>query len=512
MYSIGFAIHSEVGRIRKNNQDAGYASPNLLLVADGMGGAAAGDLASAVAANEAARSDHRPANSDEALERIAGMVARANAKLTDLIDEDLELDGMGTTFCGVMFDGTSFSLAHVGDSRGYLLRDGELTQLTHDHSWVQSLIDEGKITPEQAAIHPHRSLILKVLNGQVTFEPDFDVIEAQLGDRIMFCSDGLSGLISDTDIHELLGIDDREQAIERMAQAANDAGGHDNITIVVADVVEQDDALDAVEGVLVGSATEVTVPRTGQLAQEKGLAAKEAPYPAPAESPTATTTDSHDESEAARYSPQESKRRWPGVLALILAIGLVIGGGTAGVWAYSKSRYFVTADDGVVTIYNGLPGAFLGIELNSFVEETGPNVADLPVFYQERVERGIQVDSLAGARGTTGELHRIADECIATRERRRQPKPTPTPTVSPSPSPSASASPTTPGLPFQSAEPAASGTPTAPGLPFQSASPSTSPGPSTFPTSASSGVTYLFPTELGTVAPTDEAEADPGEC
>ena len=145
MFSLRFAAHSEVGRVRKNNQDAGYASPNLLVVTDGMGGAAAGDLASAVASTEVARSDHRAESGEEMLERIAGIIARANAKLTDLIDEDLELDGMGTTFCGAMFDGRQFGLAHVGDSRGYLLRDGELTQLTHDHSWVQSLVDERQV-------------------------------------------------------------------------------------------------------------------------------------------------------------------------------------------------------------------------------------------------------------------------------------------------------------------------------------------------------------------------------
>ena len=277
MFSIRFAAHSEVGRVRKNNQDAGYASPNMLLVTDGMGGAAAGDLASAVASTEASRSDHRAASGEEMLERIAGIIARANAKLTDLIDEDLELDGMGTTFCGAMFDGNQFGLAHIGDSRAYLLRDGALKQLTHDHSWVQSLIDEGKITPEQAATHPHRSLILKVLNGQVTFEPDLELIDAHLGDRIMFCSDGLSGLVDDATITELLSIEDQAESIEQLSKAANDGGGHDNITIVVADVVEQDDELDVVPGTLVGSATEVKIPHGPVVEGQKGTADKGPP-------------------------------------------------------------------------------------------------------------------------------------------------------------------------------------------------------------------------------------------
>lgn len=487
MYSLSFSIHSEVGRIRKNNQDAGYASPNLLVVTDGMGGAAAGDLASAVASLEASRSDVRPADSEEALERIAGMVARANAKLTELIDEDLELDGMGTTFCGVMFDGTQFALAHVGDSRGYRLRDGELVQLTHDHSWVQSLIDEGKITPAQAAVHPHRSLILKVLNGQVTFEPDFEILDAQLGDRLMFCSDGLSGLVEDDEILELLAEDSIEDAIERLARAANDNGGHDNITIVIADVVEQDDELDARAGVLVGSATEVEVPRTGQLAQEKGGHDKEAPYP-PAPSPASSPY--HDDDEVARYSPQEPGRRWPGIVGLILAVAVVLGGSAWGVWAYSESRYYVSADAGDVAIFNGLPGN-VPLLPASLIERTDIRTDDLPPYHQDKVAGAITSGSIEQARGTVEALRVISEDCIAARERRLNPpaKPTPSPTASPSPTPSI------PGLPFATERPTSTRSATV------------SPGPAGTPRA-----TYLFPSELGTVAPDDVAEADPGEC
>ncbi|NHB85319.1 hypothetical protein G7085_13695 [Tessaracoccus sp. HDW20] len=263
MFSLRFTAHSEVGRVRKNNQDAGYASPTMLLVTDGMGGAAAGDLASAVASTEAARSDARATDGEEMLERIAGIMARSNAKLSALIEEDLQLDGMGTTFCGAMFNGEQFGLAHIGDSRGYLLRDGELRQLTHDHSWVQSLIDEGKITPAQAAVHPHRSLILKVLNGQDLFDPDYELLEARLGDRIMFCSDGLSGLVDDEVMAGLLAIDDLDEAAARLAGTAYDNGGHDNITVVIGEVADQDDELDAAPGLLVGSATEVEIPGPG---------------------------------------------------------------------------------------------------------------------------------------------------------------------------------------------------------------------------------------------------------
>ncbi len=249
-FSLRFAAHSEVGRIRKNNQDSGYASPTMLLVTDGMGGAAAGDLASAVAAQEAARSDQRAADGEEMLERMAGMIARANTKLTELIEEDLELDGMGTTFCGAMFNGTQFGLAHIGDSRGYLLRDGELTQLTHDHSWVQSLLDDGKITPEQAATHPHRSLILKVLNGQVEFEPDLDVLKAQ-GGRPFPCS-APTGSATWWTMRTLrrvpLPSTTRPPPSHGCQRRPTPTAGTTTSPSWIGDVVPQDDALDALGG------------------------------------------------------------------------------------------------------------------------------------------------------------------------------------------------------------------------------------------------------------------------
>ena len=476
-FSLAFTAHSEVGRIRKNNQDAGYASPTMLLVADGMGGAAAGDLASAVAATEAARSDNsadiRDSDGEEMLERIAGMIARSNTKLSDLIEDNLELDGMGTTFCGALFNGTQFALAHIGDSRGYRLRDGELTQLTHDHSWVQSLIDEGKITPEQAATHPHRSLILKVLNGQVHFEPDLDVFDAELGDRLMFCSDGLSGLIDDDLILELLAEEDRDKAVEQLAMAANENGGHDNITIVIGDVVEQSAAIDDAESTLVGSAVEVDIPRAAAAPTPEGSG-----YPTPPSDSDVVVEHSAD--EAARYAPTEGKRRWPGVIATVLAIVLVMGGGWWATSAYVSSRYFVSADDGQVAVFNGVPGNVLGFQLNDLVERTDIPVDDLPRFYRGEVESAINVGSLEAAESTVGSLRDMAQLCVAIRKERREARETPAPTASPTPTstssttPSASPEPTAPegpGLPqspvgsptaTQTSAPASTATATAP--------------------------------------------------
>lgn len=429
-FSLRFHAHSEVGRVRKNNQDSGYASPNLLLVADGMGGAAAGDLASAVAITEAARADVRMA-SEELVPALAGVVRRTTDKLAALVMADPSLDGMGTTFCGAAFSGSTLGLVHIGDSRCYRLRDGTLTQLTHDHSWVQSLIDEGRLTPEQAANHPHRSLILKVLNGQPSMIPDYDTLRVSLGDRYLFCSDGLSGLVDEEGIRRIMAIPDISVSCDALAEAANLAGGHDNITVVIGEVVEHDPALDAAPAELVGSALEREIPSTTPSATPGGGDATTAPPPVTAPAAGATPVPDSDP-ERARYEPQgRNHRRWPAITAGLLAILLIVGGATWGVVSYGQSRYFLADADGRVGIYNGLPGALLGHQLNTVVELSNVATADLPKFYQRAVQNTIGVASLEEAHATAARLRVLAEKCVAVREERLN-RPTPSPRPTPS--------------------------------------------------------------------------------
>src|SRR4029453_1459168 len=234
---LKYVTHSEIGLIRKNNQDSGYASPHLVVVADGMGGAAAGDLASAVAIDTIRKID-APTTGEQMLEVLASAIHQANDKIAELIESDFSLEGMGTTVTGAIFDGTQLGLAHIGDSRAYLLRDGHLERLTHDHTWVQSLVDDGKISESEAALHPHRSLLLKVLNGQPTNDPDLTMVPVVPGDRLMFCSDGLCGLIGAHVIASPLPLPDLNDAAERLVVESLHEGGIDNITVIVADVVE----------------------------------------------------------------------------------------------------------------------------------------------------------------------------------------------------------------------------------------------------------------------------------
>lgn len=241
--SLRYTAHSEIGLVRKNNQDSGYASAHLLMVADGMGGAAAGDLASAVAVTRLRALDQELSGAADApvgedlLSRVTQRVHDANELIADLAADNPALDGMGTTVTAAAFDGHDLAVVHIGDSRMYRLRRGSFVRVTHDHSWVQSLVDEGRLTPEQAATHPHRSLLLRVLNGAPNNDPDVGLVDAAAGDRLLLCSDGLCGLVDDTDLARMVAVPDRADALAQLIAAAHAAGGSDNITIILADVV-----------------------------------------------------------------------------------------------------------------------------------------------------------------------------------------------------------------------------------------------------------------------------------
>ena len=261
---LRYVAHSEIGPIRKNNQDSGFASPHLLVVADGMGGAAAGDLASAVAIDTVRQVDQETSG-EQMLTVLGTAVGQANERIAHLVDADPSLDGMGTTLTGALFDGTELGLVHIGDSRAYRLREDRLERLTHDHSWVQSLVDDGKISEADAAIHPHRSLLLKVLNGQPANDPDLTLVPVAAGDRLMFCSDGVCGLIDDEEIEAALKLPTLDAAVERLVSEALAEGGIDNITVIVADVVEAD-GTDA--PVVLGAAGERAIPSMDGQAPE----------------------------------------------------------------------------------------------------------------------------------------------------------------------------------------------------------------------------------------------------
>ena len=237
MLRFDYTASSHVGLVRDGNEDAGFAAPYLQLVADGVGGAAAGEVASAttayvVSAFAAAGQDVDP----EVLLRAA--VGEAHRQLQEGVRRSPEWAGMATTLTAVIAREDTFYLVHVGDSRAYVLRDGELTQITADHTLVQSLIDDGSLTEEEAMDFAFRSVVLRSVNADEPTEPDIGPVDLRVGDRLLLCSDGLSDLVPDDDIREALSAEEREDATNALVAAALAAGGRDNVTCLVADVVD----------------------------------------------------------------------------------------------------------------------------------------------------------------------------------------------------------------------------------------------------------------------------------
>jgi len=444
--ALRYVAHSETGLVRKNNQDSAYVSPTMLVVADGMGGAAAGDLASAVAIRELKAADGT-FTGEEMLDVVAEAIDRAGEAISELVTSDPRLDGMGSTVCGVMFDGTRFGVANIGDSRAYLYRDAILTRLTRDHSWVQTLVDEGRITEAEALEHPHRSLILKVINGQPHHQPDLELVEARAGDRLLICSDGLCGMVTDEVIAaELDG--EREDVLAALMRVAHHEGGQDNITIILADVVDGES-----EGVtdVLGAAAVLDLDNPADTtARQSAVAAPAPPRPDPAAG------------EVVRYAPVARRRAsaWVKVVLAVFIPLLAIGGAGALWYSYTQGRYYLGAHEATLAIFQGIPEPVFHLPLSHVVERDATRVVDLPPYYQERVLETMPADSLDAARSTLATLRLKAAECI---RQRTMPQSTPTPTATVS-SPAASASPSPSGSPSAgltaAPTPSASATPT----------------------------------------------------
>jgi len=383
MLSLRYAALSDVGRVRKDNQDSGYVGPHLILVADGVGGAARGDIASSATVDAMRKLDAPPGN--DALSELSATLHLAHDRLAEIVEQHRELDGTSTTVSAAVFDGTHLQVAHVGDSRAYLLRDGQLKQITSDHTLVQGLVDEGRITEQEARVHPHRNLILRAVDGVHEPEPDLFPVEVQAGDRLLFCSDGCSGSLETEQMAALMAGEPLEDVCARLVRSALDAGSSDNVTVLVAEVT---DGPGDTAPLLVGAAAAaphrlIVNERTGNLSESDvaGLAAEPGFDP-----------------EELRYAPQPPPRgRWGRrLLALVIVLAL-IGGAGYGAYRYSQTRYFVSDDAGKVAIFKGVNFDVPGITLNHLVERTDIRLADIEAFADD-VRSGKDFSSLKKAR------------------------------------------------------------------------------------------------------------------
>ncbi|TCC11834.1 PP2C family protein-serine/threonine phosphatase [Kribbella soli] len=460
--SLDYATLSDVGRVRRNNEDSAYAGPHLLLLADGMGGAAAGEVASAAAVQVIRRLDTAEISGEDMIEALAGAVHRANERLSELVEEDPEREGMGSTVTALMFDGKRLGLAHLGDSRAYRLRDGQLYQLSHDHTFVQSLVDEGRISQEEAFTHPHRNLILRVLDGRPDSDPDLEMLDVQAGDRLMLCSDGLPDYVSDEVIAASMASGTPDSVVVDLITHALEAGSNDNVTVLVADVVETEPA-SGVQPQLVGAAAELAQGSTGR--GEPTVVVR------------TSGGDGHGggghggglDPEELRYAPRPPKRfAWLRRIAVLLVVLGLIGGGGWFAYSWTQKQYYVGTDGDYVAIFKGIEADLPGLSLSKVYERQTLQVDKLPTYSREQVEANIQADNLPGARSIVAELQHTAAECAA--------KPTTTPK---------------PSTPVPSSKPPVSKPPVS--TPPVSKPPVSSPPASTAPTGTASPSTPVDP-------------------
>jgi protein phosphatase len=406
---LDFAASTDVGRVRKDNQDSGYAGPYLLAICDGVGGAARGDLASSTAIAQLRKLDTPP--DEDRLGLVAGALHRAHDAIADLVEEEPALNGTSTTASIGLFDGQRLGVGHVGDSRGYLMRGGELRQITHDHTFVQTLIDEGRISEEESHTHPHRNLILQAVDGFSNLEPDLEIIELEIGDRLLFCSDGASGFLSVQQLADILSGGSVDFAAVELVRRSLEAGSTDNVTCIVAEVVEgEPEAADA-NPLVVGAAADLRrrSPRgvkelfRGHRSGDTGeLEPVQAELPEGAAG--AIVGDPIDE-ETARYAPRPPRNHGTARLLLwgLVVLGMLwIAGATAYHW--TQQQYYVGDQNGTVTIYRGINGSVPGFSLSEPYETTDVAMDHLSSYDRGKVAEGIEAKDLQSAHSIVDNL------------------------------------------------------------------------------------------------------------
>ena len=401
---------SDVGKVRSSNQDSGYAGVNLFFVADGMGGHAGGDIASAITAQHVATADEPVENSQQAEQKLIDYIWQANEKLGASVDQHSELAGMGTTFSGIFVNGTSVSIGHIGDSRIYLARDGVVKQITSDHTFVQRLVDTGRITEEEALVHPRRSVLMRVLGDVEQFpEVDLETFETKAGDRWLVCSDGLSGVVPERLMHRiLLSKSTVQEATELLVGEALEFGAPDNVTVVLVDVLDAKEEVEVSPArTFVGSAASEVV-----IEERKGRSILRILNPMTLiemlQKPEDPTSFAPESEELLEKILKDTKGRIRARrLRQIATYLLIVAAATYGLflaYEYTQTRYFVGTSDGVVVIYKGIKEDLGPFKFSTVYEVSNITLDSLTDFQREALERSIGTESLEEARRVLDQL------------------------------------------------------------------------------------------------------------
>ena len=401
---------SDVGKVRSSNQDSGYAGVNLFFVADGMGGHAGGDIASAITAQHVATADEPVENSQQAEQKLIDYIWQANQKLSASVQEHSDLAGMGTTFSGMLVHGTSVSIGHIGDSRIYLARDGVVKQITTDHTFVQRLVDTGRISEEEALVHPRRSVLMRVLGDVEQFpEVDLETFETKPGDRWMVCSDGLSGVIPEGLMHRImLSKSNVQEATDLLVGEALEFGAPDNVTVVLVDVLDSKEETETIPSRnFVGSAASEVV-----IEERRGRRILRILNPMTLiemlQKPEDPTSFAPESEELLEKILKDTKgriraRRIRQLATYVLLVAIAIYGLFLA-YEYTQTRYFVGTNDGVVVIYKGIREDLGPFRFSTVYEVSSISVDSLTDFQREALERSIATESLEDARRVLDQL------------------------------------------------------------------------------------------------------------
>jgi serine/threonine protein phosphatase PrpC len=411
--ALRYAARTDLGLGPKSrNEDSGYAGPHLLVLADGMGGHAAGDVASSMIVGQLAPLDGESISAEQALPRLERSVREANRRLRQAMDDDPRLRGMGSTTIAMLRSGNKLAMAHIGDSRAYLLRDGTLSQITKDHSFVQQLVDEGRITSDEALDHPQRSLVTRVMTGQADDEPDLSMRELRAGDRYLLCSDGLSDFVRRDVIEEILtDAATPAAAAERLVEVALKASARDNVTVVVADGVDlRESEAPSTAPQIVGAASV----RDREGKRTRGLPVSPAEKAAQLARSTRAPDEEEDEGPVLADEPRTKRVIWVRRTLVAAAVALVLVGTGYAAYAWSQGQYFVKASDGYVAIWQGVDQQLGPVHLAHVDTVSDVPLTDLPNYVQDLVRAGTPIGSHADAMARMATLRQAADYCRST--------------------------------------------------------------------------------------------------
>jgi serine/threonine protein phosphatase PrpC len=429
--ALRYAVRSDVGLLREGNEDSAYAGPHLLAVADGMGGHAAGEVASAAAIESMSGLDTEYPQTD-LVQALAGGVVSANIRLQQMIISDPATEGMGTTLTAMLWVAGHAAICHIGDSRAYLLRDGRLYQITHDHTLVQSLVDEGRITEDDVATHPQRSLLLRALDGRTVAEPDLSTLQTLPGDRYLLCSDGLSGVVTEETLqHALNTIADPDHIAAQLVDLAIRGGGPDNITCIVADVIDTDvtQVMPTTIPVTAGAAANGSSAQLQETARQNSPAGRarltqtkpqrsvpdapdeEATLPGATRGNRHGLSDEDAENGLGDGDGHPRRRRLPIVTSVLVLFALaLIGGGIVG-YQYVQDQYYVGEDSGHVAIFRGVNQDVAGIGLSSLYKRTGIIFSQVNAQDADQIRQTISVPSLSSAWQTVNNIRFSVNTC-----------------------------------------------------------------------------------------------------